>query len=135
MDVLEHVQEDRAMLMSIVAASQPGAYFLITVPAEPELWSPHDSAVGHYRRYTMASFQQLWADLPLRPLLVSPYNARLYRVVKLLRTASRWLRRSHGDKMAEGADLKVPRTPLNGILTAFSATRPCPSPVRCAMVR
>jgi trans-aconitate methyltransferase len=42
MDVLEHVSDDFAMLSELLAAVQPGTFFLLTVPADEALWSEHD---------------------------------------------------------------------------------------------
>ena len=51
MDVIEHVSDDFAMFSSVAAETKPGTHFLITVPAEDALWSKHDEASLHYRRY------------------------------------------------------------------------------------
>lgn len=59
MDVIEHIKDDRAYLDRLFHAARPGAVFLLTVPADPELWSLHDDAVGHQRRYTPATLRAL----------------------------------------------------------------------------
>ena len=52
MDVLEHIENDLAMLQSVKAACVgDDNYFFITVPAFQSLWSGHDVYLGHYRRY------------------------------------------------------------------------------------
>lgn len=52
MDVLEHLEDDLAMLQSIKAACVgDNNHFFITVPAFYSLWSGHDVYLGHYRRY------------------------------------------------------------------------------------
>jgi len=52
LDVLEHVEDDRSFVRSLVAESlRPGATLLITVPAWPWLFSPHDAGLKHFRRY------------------------------------------------------------------------------------
>jgi 2-polyprenyl-3-methyl-5-hydroxy-6-metoxy-1,4-benzoquinol methylase len=89
LDVLEHIEDDRAMLSSLVAAARPGAMFIITVPANPELWSEHDVAFGHYRRYTKSTLPGVWSGLPVRPRLLSYFNARLYPLVWIARAAGR----------------------------------------------
>jgi SAM-dependent methyltransferase len=119
MDVLEHVDDDAAMLQSLVAYAKPGAYFFITVPANPALWSPHDNAAGHLRRYTARTLRELWSTLPIEERLISGYNARLYWPVKAVRTITALLGRSHGAAEAQGLDLRLPPTPFNGILTAL----------------
>jgi hypothetical protein len=61
LDVLEHVEDDHGFLARIVAGSAPGAVFLVTVPAWPRLFSAHDLALGHFRRYTPDSCRELLA--------------------------------------------------------------------------
>jgi len=52
-DVLEHVQNDVALLEEYVSKSKSGSYFYITVPAFQSLWSGHDVFLGHVKRYTL----------------------------------------------------------------------------------
>lgn len=52
-DVLEHVADDRALVLEYVRAAQDGAIFAVSVPAFMSLWSPHDVFLEHYRRYTL----------------------------------------------------------------------------------
>lgn len=112
-DVLEHVEGDRALLSGIVLGMKPGAHLLITVPADPRLWSPHDVAHGHFRRYTTGTLPFLWRDLPVEVLLLTFFNRRLYPLVWLVRQVTRALGRGAG---AAGTDLTVPPRPLNGTL-------------------
>ena len=119
MDVLEHVDDDLGMLTALVAAAKPGALFFITVPADPSLWSPHDDAAGHRRRYTQPTLRKLWKALPVEERMLSAYNARLYWPVKLIRSLTAWRGRGHGAVEAAGLDLRFPPTPFNGILTAL----------------
>ncbi|TWE13389.1 class I SAM-dependent methyltransferase [Rudaeicoccus suwonensis] len=51
-DVLEHIPDDDAAVAGVFRALKPGATFLVAVPADPALWSEHDVAVDHVRRYT-----------------------------------------------------------------------------------
>ncbi len=51
MDVLEHLEDDLKMLQDIKANCTGKNHFFITVPAFYSLWSNHDVALGHYRRY------------------------------------------------------------------------------------
>ena len=52
LDVLEHIDEDRAALASLAARLRPNGRILITVPAHPWMWSAHDEVNHHKRRYT-----------------------------------------------------------------------------------
>lgn len=50
-DVLEHLVDDDACVREVHRVLRPGAPFLVAVPVDPRLWSEHDVAVGHVRRY------------------------------------------------------------------------------------
>lgn len=118
MDVLEHVSDDFQLLSSLLAPLAPGTYVLVTVPAELALWSPHDESFGHYRRYDAARLQAVWDGLPVETLLFSHYNTRLYRVIKTIRTMTRWLHHSAGE---DGTDFSMPPAPLNWLLEKYFA--------------
>lgn len=51
-DVLEHLEDDARAVKEISRILKPGGYFVVTVPAFPFLFGPHDVAYEHYRRYT-----------------------------------------------------------------------------------
>lgn len=118
MDVLEHLEEDREFLATVASLARPGAHILITVPAAPKLWSDHDVAANHVRRYDEMSFRALWAGLPVRPRVVTPYNARLYPAIWAARVAGRRLGLFGTNG---GDDLALPPTPLNRALGAIFA--------------
>jgi SAM-dependent methyltransferase len=113
MDVMEHVHDDFELLSELLAAAAPGSCFLITVPAHLSLWSPHDVAFGHYRRYDRDRLMAVWKGLPVSVKLCSYYNARLYPLVRSIRAVNRLLRRSSG---AEGTDFKLPAPAINQFL-------------------
>lgn len=84
-DVLEHVAADRDLLREIVGHVRPGAYLIVTVPADMRMWSAHDESLGHFRRYDMALLQQLWVDLPVVAHGQSYFNSYLYPLAWLVR--------------------------------------------------
>jgi SAM-dependent methyltransferase len=53
-DVLEHIEEDGAVLEQIRGALRPGGCLLLTVPQHAWLWSPLDDSACHVRRYGRA---------------------------------------------------------------------------------
>lgn len=59
MDVLEHVDDDAALLRAYVEPVDRGTHFVLTVPAFSWLWSAHDVFLGHRRRYTLAQLRTL----------------------------------------------------------------------------
>ncbi|MFI6511246.1 class I SAM-dependent methyltransferase [Streptosporangium sp. NPDC050855] len=52
LDVLEHIEEDDRAAGELARVLRPGGTALITVPCDMALWSAHDVASGHVRRYT-----------------------------------------------------------------------------------
>ena len=54
MDSLEHIPDDNAALAEMFRMLKPGGKLLITVPAFGFLWSEHDEALQHLRRYSAA---------------------------------------------------------------------------------
>jgi len=118
MDVLEHVEDDEGLLADLVAALSPGCWLLVTVPADPSLWSAHDVAFGHYRRYDRQGLEKLWEALPVGPKLVSHFNARLLPVIRAIRT---WNRRRGRASGTAGTDFWLPSRPVNRLLGATFA--------------
>lgn len=121
-DVMEHVADDYQLLESLVNAAKPGCYFLITVPADMALWSPHDVAFGHYRRYDLSRFRETWASLPVNELLAAPFNTRLYPLVRWIRQRNR---RRDAASGAAGTDFAMPPALVNrGLQALFESEAP-----------
>jgi len=55
LNVLEHVQDDRAALDRMRDVLQPGGRLVLLVPSYPFLYCGFDRAIGHYRRYSRRS--------------------------------------------------------------------------------
>lgn len=86
-DVLEHIADDGGAAQEIFRVLRPGATALIAVPADPRLWSAHDEAVGHVRRYTRSSLVDLLEPHGLAVDAVQSWNV-------LLRPVAAWRRRT-----------------------------------------
>ncbi len=57
-DVIEHVADDVALVESVLARLAPGGYLLLTVPSFQALFSAHDRALHHYRRYSLTELRR-----------------------------------------------------------------------------
>lgn len=80
LDVLEHLEDDGTAARELRRVLRPDGVLIVAVPADPALWSAHDDAVGHLRRYTEESLralltgagfeiERLWSwNVLLRPL-------------------------------------------------------------------
>ncbi|MER3559157.1 MAG: methyltransferase type 11, partial [Armatimonadota bacterium] len=52
LDVLEHLPDEAHALAELWRVLEPDGWLITTVPAYRWLWSKHDVALHHYRRYT-----------------------------------------------------------------------------------
>jgi len=117
-DVIEHASDDAAVLRSARAALKPDGALLVTVPADPRLWTPYDEVSGHKRRYTRESLVEAMERAGLRVEFARYFNCVFYPLVCLQR---RWMKkedpRAARDPLAilRGA-LRVPPAPVNALL-------------------
>jgi SAM-dependent methyltransferase len=109
LDVLEHVPDDLGSLRAIHRRLKPGGALLLTVPANPWMWSAHDTAHHHFRRYTKKQLKELFLRSGLEIELLSYFNTLLYPLVAVARIAGKLLRR-------ESSDDKLPAAPVNAVL-------------------
>ena len=108
LDVLEHVEEDRAALESLAKKLKAGGKILITVPAHPWMWSAHDEVNHHKRRYTRKTLRAAIEAAGLQVELLSWFNSLLFP----LAAASRVAGRLTGSK--DSGD-KLPPKPVNSL--------------------
>lgn len=87
LDVIEHVQDSTKLLRSLrERAVSPDAVALVTVPAHQQLFSDHDRALGHHRRYSSLSLRQEledagWQVQELGGFFVLPFIARVLQMI------------------------------------------------------
>jgi 2-polyprenyl-3-methyl-5-hydroxy-6-metoxy-1,4-benzoquinol methylase len=98
-DVLEHIQEDRRVLAHAFEQVKPGGWLLLTVPAEPKLWSYFDVASHHVRRYTLQELNEKVQQSGFAVEFSSPYIAATYPLV--------WLTRNTKEKSGSNDELSV----------------------------
>ena len=108
LDVLEHVEEDQAALVSIARKLKPGGRILITVPAHPWMWSAHDEVNHHKRRYTRKTLNAVIADAGLKVELLSWFNSLLFPLAASARIAGRFTGKQDSDD-------RMPPKVVNGL--------------------
>jgi ubiquinone/menaquinone biosynthesis C-methylase UbiE len=81
-DCFEHIQDDHKAISEVHRVLKPGGILIFTVPAFQSLYSSHDKALDHYRRYSkttigaaMAAFSKrkfyFWNTLLFPPAALS----------------------------------------------------------------
>lgn len=58
LNVLEHIEDDLGTLRAFAGILPKGGKAVLMVPAFMALYGPIDKHLGHYRRYTLASFEE-----------------------------------------------------------------------------
>lgn len=116
-DVIEHIDDDTAAVMTIASRLKPGGKLVVSVPAHGWMWSAHDVVNHHKRRYSKTSLKRLIEESPLRLDTIGYFNSLLFPLAVAQRTASKVAGR-------DDADVKLPPAPLNAALEkAFAAER------------
>lgn len=109
LDVIEHMENDRAGLEWMADHLFPGGRLIITAPAYPWLFSEHDRANHHYRRYTRNS---MIAALPpeFSVLTAGYFNTLLFPAAVLGRGFWQLKRRmtASGDNIGAKQSSKLP---------------------------
>ena len=67
LDLLEHIEDDIHLMSEIYRILRPGGTIMITVPAHKSLWSEHDEALHHFRRYSYRRFLNLITETGFVP--------------------------------------------------------------------
>ena len=58
MDVMEHIEDDRGEAARAADRLKPGGHLVILSPAHPFLFTPFDTSIGHWRRYTKKTLRE-----------------------------------------------------------------------------
>ena len=87
-DVLEHLVDHDLAAREVMRVLRPGGHFLVAVPADPRLWSAHDEAVDHVRRYTRPTLATLLARAGFDQGPMRSWNVLLRPVVAARRRIS-----------------------------------------------
>ncbi len=115
LDVLEHISDDSQALAALRRSLKPGARLLLTVPALSWLWSGHDVANEHCRRYDRRSLRTVLESSGFR--VESLQYFFVWTVIPML--ARRWLDPA-GRRVAADHAVTIPPAPLNHLLTMAS---------------
>jgi SAM-dependent methyltransferase len=114
-DVIEHIDDDTAALAAIATKLKSGGKFIMTVPAHPWMWTAHDVANHHKRRYSKAALRKLVEGSPMRLDKIGYFNSLLFPLAVAQRAASKLRSKDNGD-------VSLPAAPLNRSLEAVFAS-------------
>jgi SAM-dependent methyltransferase len=102
-DVLEHIEEDDAVLAAIQRALVPGGGVIVTVPQHPWLWSQSDDYACHVRRYRRGELEEKMARAGMKVVFSTSFVSLLFPLLVVARFGTR-----HADPNRDpGAELKL----------------------------
>jgi len=111
-DVLEHIEDEVAALAAVHASLETGGRFIVTVPANPSLWSRFDDESHHQRRYTESHLRAVLSGARFEVEYVTHFMCVTYPALWASRHLERWRRamfRDASNESAIGRELRVPR--------------------------
>lgn len=103
-DVLEHIEEDEAVLAKMHRAIAPRGGIILTVPLHPWLWSRQDEYACHVRRYRLGELSEKIRRTGFRLRFQTAFNSLLLPAMVVSRLANRHAL-AKADPLAE---LKLP---------------------------
>lgn len=112
LDVLEHVEDDAGALKAIMRMMHPGGALLLTVPANPWMWTAHDAVHHHHRRYRKRQIAALASAAGFRTELLSPFNTLLFPPIAAVRALGKLTGK-------EESDDRLPSMQVNRLLTTL----------------
>jgi len=117
LDVLEHIPDHHAAIREIGRVLIPGGYVYISVPAYRSLWSLHDDALMHQRRYVAREVRELLTIADLEVTHLTYALTAYFPLVWLIRKTRKLL----APNAPVRADVSLTPRALNGVLGAWLA--------------
>ncbi|MHB1001557.1 MAG: class I SAM-dependent methyltransferase [Armatimonadota bacterium] len=111
MDLIEHLDDDATALKEMYRVCKDNGYIFITVPAYRWMWSSHDEALGHKRRYTLGEVRNKLRKAGFSIEKSSYFVSSVFPLVFLYRMLRR---KSTGESAS--SDLSPLPEPFNSIL-------------------
>ena len=86
LDVIEHIDDDRAVVSNLGTLVSPGGLLVVSVPARPDLFSDFDRVQGHRRRYTLPMLNDVFLSSGLSIVRTFWWGGWMVPVLRIQRT-------------------------------------------------
>jgi SAM-dependent methyltransferase len=85
LDVIEHLDDDRAAIRTLSGMVRPAGLVIISVPARPDLFSEFDRIQGHRRRYVPETLRAAFEGSDFEPPQILWWGAWMVPVLRRMR--------------------------------------------------
>lgn len=113
LDLIEHLPDDQPAIREMHRICKPGGHLFVTAPAFQSLFSSHDRALGHYRRYSAGSLARSIGAGGFEVERLSYVVSSVFPIA----AAYRRLRRKRAGKDSTATDLFPVPEPFNCFLS------------------
>ena len=96
LDILEHLEDDRAVLAELARVMKRGGLIILTVPAFQWLWSGWDLVLGHRRRYSLGEISRQISSAGFRIKKMSYIFCLIFPLAVLVRFIKGFIHRFGG---------------------------------------
>ena len=117
--VIEHVPDDVGMLEEMRRVTRPGGHLLLMTSAHRWLWSRHDDAVHHVRRYRRSEFEKRLIDSGWQIEQLSYVNTIMFPAIAAVRLFQRLLPDEPTKSEVGMSGFFAPPGPLNRALAGL----------------
>lgn len=89
LDLIEHLDDDRAAILRLAQLTKPAGFIIISVPALPDLFSDFDAVQGHRRRYLPDTLREACSESGLIVERIFWWGSWLVTLLRIQRNRSR----------------------------------------------
>lgn len=101
LDVIEHIEDDAAVVKQVYEMLPIGGKLIASVPAYQWLWSHHDKMHMHYRRYNKKIFIKLLIDAGFKIEYSTYFNTFLFPLAMVKRLIDKLLNKNHSESAVD----------------------------------
>jgi SAM-dependent methyltransferase len=112
LDVIEHLDDDRAVLNRLGEMVRPGGLVIVSVPALPDLWSSYDEVQGHRRRYLPTTLREAFEGTTLEVRKLIWWGTWMVPILRATRLRARPSQQAPSEVYAHYLDLPPWPIPL-----------------------
>jgi ubiquinone/menaquinone biosynthesis C-methylase UbiE len=141
LNVLEHIEDDRAALQQVMRILKPGGLAVVEVPSGPHLYDVYDKYLHHFRRYTLTDASTKLEQAGLRVIHRSHLGFFVYPAFAMIKRRNRRFLNATEEEQRSVVERSISQTknsPVLGWLSAFEEKVgkhvSYPFGIRCVMV-